>query len=264
MNVFQPVVERITVYPFKSLDGKEVASSGFSPGGTLAYDRAFALFDEAGNLINGKSDSSVHRLSARFEASFRTILLSHRFSEESGTTFDITQDHPQLEDFFSEYFGKKVVLKRAVENGFPDDPVQSHVTIVSTASLQAVATHFGFTLDECRNRFRANIEIGGVPAFWEERLVLPRKHPVPFRIGQAGFIGVKPCPRCIVPSRHPQTGEIRSGFQKELAEWRKGTLPDWSPLPSYGNYYQLSVSCRSDLPHNLNANVSVGDSLVLE
>lgn len=259
-----PVITRITIYPFKSFDGTTVSRSGFSPAGTLKLDRAYALFDHASNQINGKSEPAIHRLSVHFDDSIQTVTFCRRDTEEPMATFRIEQERSGLEEYLSQYFGKRVILKGDTASGFPDDPEQSQLTVVSTASLKAVSEHFGFTIDECRKRFRANIEVGNVPAFWEEQLVLPRKQPVGFRIGDARFVGVKPCPRCVVPSRHPDTGEVLTGFQKKMAALRKETLPEWSPLPSYGNYYQLSVSCRSDLLHNRTASVAVGDPLFID
>ncbi len=44
-------------------------------------------------------------------------------------------------------------------------------TVISTATLEAITTWFpGLNLDQIRIRLRTNLEIGGVPAFWEDQL----------------------------------------------------------------------------------------------
>ena len=47
-------IERITVYPIKSLDGINVDKVEITQGGSLRYDREFALVDGDGKFINGK------------------------------------------------------------------------------------------------------------------------------------------------------------------------------------------------------------------
>ncbi|MFM2206375.1 MAG: hypothetical protein RL213_350 [Bacteroidota bacterium] len=224
-----------------------VSESGFTSGGSLLHDRRYAVFDSDGKLVNGKSDPAVHRLRTGFDAGFDTV----RFTDERAVSpmYDLHTHRIRIDAYLSGYFGRNVTLLEDTSGKFLDDPLQSQVTIVSTASLETVAEHFDLPLEECRRRFRANIEIDGVPPFWEEQLVLPGKQPVHFSVGEVSFIGVKPCPRCVVPSRNPYDGEPVRGFQKSLSELRKETLPQWSPLASYGNFYQLSVSCRTESPH---------------
>lgn len=45
-------------------------------------------------------------------------------------------------------------------------------SVVSTATVETIASWFdGTRVESPRRRFRANFEISGVPAFWEDRLV---------------------------------------------------------------------------------------------
>ncbi len=61
------------------------------------------------------------------------------------------------------------------------------------------------TVDGLRRRLRANVEVGGVPAFWEDRFV--GADAPAFRAGSVRFEGVTPCGRCVVPQRDPDTGK---------------------------------------------------------
>ena len=56
----------------------------------------------------------------------------------------------------------------------------------------------GMTVDDARRRFRTNLEINRVKAFWEDRLYATAGNPVRFAIGQAVIAGTNPCQRCIV------------------------------------------------------------------
>jgi uncharacterized protein YcbX len=74
-----------------------------------------------------------------------------------------------------------------------------------------------------RRRLRANVEVLGVPAFWEDRFVGERAPS--FEAGGIHFDGVTPCGRCVVPSRDPNTGEDKESFRKTFIENRRETFP---------------------------------------
>lgn len=243
-------VSRISVYPIKSLDGLTVEKAIVNASGSIVHDRQYAIFDSHGKLINGKNTPAIHRLRSKFNQEISRVTL---YGENmQSVEFNLEKDRDQLNAFLSDFLADTVQLKENNEGEFLDDPVQSKFTLVSTASLQAIADRFSITLEECRRRFRANIEIDGVPAFWEETLVQPHKVRVPFMLGNLSAEGVKPCPRCVVPSRHPDHGEILQNFQQDFIAFRAETLPGWSPLVAYGHLYQLSVSCvfLANLPDN--------------
>ena len=96
-----------------------------------------------------------------------------------------------------------------------------------------------------RRRFRANLEIEGVPAFWEDRLYGSAGEAAALRIGDVTIEGVNPCARCTVPERNPETGEIAdSAFAKIFADRRRETLPSWADKSRFDHYYRLSVNTR--------------------
>ena len=234
-------ISRITVYPIKSLDGLSLIEASVTASGSILNDRRYAIFNEKGIVVNGKNTPVIHRIRTGFdqEVEYVTFVLENKLPE----TFHLDHDRNRINQFLSECFSDNVTLEENPDGAFLDDPEQSKFTLISTASLRQVADRFSFSMDECRRRFRANIEIDDVPAFWEENLVRPHKVRVPFLVNQLLAEGVKPCPRCVVPSRNPDNGEMLRNFQKEFITLRKESLPDFSPLPDYGNYYQLSVSC---------------------
>ena len=134
-------------------------------------------------------------------------------------------------------------------------------TIVSTATLAAVAAWFpGLSVDSVRRRLRTNIEVDGVPAFWEDVLYAAAPAVVPFRIGAVTFVGSNPCQRCVVPSRDPDTGAALPAFSKRVAEQRAATLPDWAERTRFDHFYRLAVNTRI-VPQQSGQVVRVGDVL---
>ena len=160
-------------------------------------------------------------------------------------TFAFPSDTEGAAEWFSMYF-EQAIQVRYTREGFPDDGLASGPTIVSTASLEAVCEWFpGMALDEARRRFRATLEIDGVPAFWEDQLFGESETSiVRFKIGEICFEGSNPCARCPVPSRDSTTGVTDDGFQKRFTELRRAHLPSWAPVARFDHFYRLSTNTR--------------------
>src|SRR5580765_3741433 len=160
----EPVLSRITIYPIKSLDGVELQKSTISAGGCLLHDREFALMDEDGNFINGKSNPLVHSL--RSIVDFENGIMS--FKPNAGmawSQFHLPNEKAAAESFLSYYFGIKTFLLQNSTGRFMDIPDISGATVLSTASLQEVSTWFNYMdLNQTRKRFRATLELTGVPS----------------------------------------------------------------------------------------------------
>ncbi|MFM7217559.1 MAG: MOSC domain-containing protein [Bacteroidota bacterium] len=230
-------ITAIRIYPVKSLDPHPLEAVRIGASGSLLGDRRFALFNEQHQLVNGKSEPLLHRIRCRYDDEIQNI------SVNGGRWMHLFNERDELEHQLSSILGYKVFLKEDVEGGLLDDPAGSHLTVVSKASLEAVAEWFGFDdLEEVRMRFRANIELEEVPPFWEDHLFLPGKQPVPCTLGNVEANGRKPCPRCPVPARHPLTGVVDKGFQKQFTAQRLQQLPEWSHLKSYPHAYCLATT----------------------
>ncbi|MGE0823105.1 MAG: MOSC domain-containing protein [Candidatus Binatia bacterium] len=243
-QVTLPTVSRLFLYPIKSLDRLAVSEARLLSGGALAHDREFALFDHQGNLVNGKRQPRVHLIHTAYDLANFTVTLRMRNQPEA-KTFHLLDDRLQLEAWFSEFFGFSVTMKRDTTTGFPDDPEAPGPTLISAATLDEVSSWFSeVNREQASRRFRANIEITNVPAFWEDRLFGESGEPVKFTIGQAQFHGINPCQRCVVPTRHPDSGDIIHGFQKTFSEQRKATLPPWATVSRFNHFYRLSINTR--------------------
>ena len=262
-----PHLARITVYPVKSLDGVGRERVEFTPGGALEHDRTYALVDEEGRYVNGKRERAVHRLRSSFDVEARRLDLSA--PDRESTTFDLSlddenrpRDAEALTEWLSAYFVSPVSLRHDTTSGFPDDTEASGPTLISTATIREVASWFE-TIDESgmRRRLRANLEIGGVPPFWEDHLFADRDSVVSFSIGGVELEGVNPCQRCVVPSRDPDTGEETAGFRERFIERREATMPPWSGGDWFDHSFRLMVNTRADDVGG--QEVSVGDAITV-
>lgn len=237
-------VERLRVYPIKALAGADRDTVGFVPGGALAGDREYALFGPDGDPINAKRTDRVHRLRTTYDPATATLTV-REVDESTPQQFDLADDLGAAEAWFGAYFGQPVTLRRDEERGFADRP-EAGPSVVSTATLETVASWFGeLTVDRVRRRLRCNVEVGGVPAFWEDRFVGEGAPRFVVRASDEDdgvrFEGVEPCGRCVVPTRDPDTGEPMSGFRERFIERRAATYPDWSDRDAFPHDYTLML-----------------------
>lgn len=215
---------RIAIFPVKSLDAVVVEEAALARGAGLAGDREWAIVDAEGQWVNGKRTPLIHKIRSPGHLAER-----------------IRRDQRGVEEWLSACLEMPVRLDHDPVRGFPDDTNAPGPTLVSTASLRAVGEWFGIPdLDELRRRFRANLEIDGVPAFWEDQLIGRT-----FRIGDAAVEATNACARCAVPPRDSLSGELREpAFQKLFADRRRETLPAWSDPRRFDHYYRLALNTR--------------------
>lgn len=255
-----PFITRITVYPIKALDGVAVPSARISAGGTLEHDRNFALFDREGRYVNGKANPDVHRLRSTFDFKNLQVTLGRQGSGKHDR-FHAERDRDALEAWLGEFFGFPVRFEYRPPRGFPDDSDAFGPTLISTATLAEIAAWFPqIGRDDLGRRFRANIEIDGVPAFWEDRLFDEPGTVVDYTIGSVRLEGINPCQRCVVPSRDSRTGEIYPGFQKIFAARRRETLPAWAKRSRFNHFYRVAVNTRIP-PSETGKEIRVGDEI---
>lgn len=255
----EPRLARITIYPFKSFNGVVVSQANALVGGALEHDRRFALRDASGEIINAKRTDAVHRLQLGVDLDRGLVSLASA-DDPIDHQFNLESDRPRLEAWLRQYFQSEEPLEivERMEGGFPDDTEAPGPTIVSTATLEAVAGWFpGLSTEEIRRRFRANLEIGGVSAFWEDRLYASVDEVVRFQIGEWRLEGTNPCQRCVVPTRDSASGTITPGFSKHFARQRKANLPPEADASRFDHFYRLAVNTRPAQPRA--AHIQIGD-----
>lgn len=270
-----PTVRQLSVFPVKSLNASHPDAVEITAGGTLALDRTYAIVarasgkpydpDEASphkDYVNGKRTAAVHRLRSAFDPEAETVTLRVAGATDA-ETFDIPS--PALDAWLSEYFREPVSVRAEPIGGHPDHRHRGLTgpSIVSTGTLREVASWFEadeIDIDSIRRRFRANVEIDGVPPFWEDRLFADHGEAVAFRIGDVTLDGVEPCERCVVPLRDPDTGRENDGFRERFLQKRRATRPDWLESDRFDHDFRLMVI--TDIPTSeRGGRIEVGDSV---
>lgn len=239
-----PRLSRIAIYPLKSFAPRIVEAASVLRNGALQHDRQFALADASGRFINAKRTAVVHTLQIDLDPITRTLTACRRPHGEVGH-WKIDTQREEIERWLSQEFGCEVFLLEQTDGGFPDDELAPGPTIISTATLEVVASWFpGLTLEDVRLRFRANLEVGGTEPFWEDHLFGEASSDRPFRIGGVVFGGSNPCQRCVVPSRDPATGDVYPEFTTLFAHRRELQLPVWAARQHFNHFYRLAVNTR--------------------
>ncbi|AFY41000.1 MOSC domain-containing protein [Nostoc sp. PCC 7107] len=266
-----PYLAKILIYPIKSLDGVEVPQAEVLSSGALKGDREFAIFDAKNKFVNGKRHPKIHLLRAYYPSPFGEAqfsisnkILSLKIPNYNlPQVFNLDVEKQTLATTLSDFFGFPLTIKQNSLMGFPDDTDSPGPTVISTATLTEVASWFpGISVDEMRRRLRANIEIAGVPPFWEDQLFREAGKLVSFRVGNVLFYGVNPCQRCIVPTRHPDSATAYPNFQKIFIYKRQLTLPEYVDSSYFNHFYRLSVNTR--LPASESGKtLQIGDKIAI-
>jgi uncharacterized protein YcbX len=252
---------RIDLFPVKSLDGISVSEARVTPGGILEHDRAYAIVDAQGKYVNGKREARIHRLRCRFDAAVGEVEVWPQDSDKP-ERFVLSEPEP-FGRWLTDYFGYRVEVRHEPVGGFPDDREAFGPTVVSTASLTAIAGWYpGLDVAAVRRRFRGNLELEGegAPPFVEDLLFGAPGELKPFAIGGVRLLGHNPCQRCVVPTRDPDTGEGIAGFQKEFMERRRLSLPAWANAVRFNHYYRFAVN-TSIPPSEAGKSIRVGDAV---
>lgn len=259
MNL-QPSVTRITIYPVKSLDGVALQEGMIAEGGCILHDREYAIVDSTGRFINGKANPMVHLLRSEVDFENETISFRHHHETE-WKQFHLRDEKPAIDAYLTGFFGMPATLLQNKNGRFLDIPDISGITLLSTASLQAVSEWYGnIAMEETRRRFRATVEIEHVPAFWEDHLFSEEGTAVEFTVGDVMLLGMSPRARCVVPTRQPESGEVTHAFPKTFTRHRAASLPPWSKLEAFDHYYYLTVNCLIP-PGQVGKAIHVGDEV---
>jgi len=252
-------LDKIQIFPIKSLDGACLDEVRITAGGILEHDRVWAIFDEAGRVVNGKRTARIHELRCEFSTNVREVCV---WLNGQTTRFQFSFDDPApLAKWLGEFFGFTVELRHNPLKGFPDDLTAFGPTIISEASLRAIQTWFPeLTLESLRRRFRANLELDGCEPFGEDRLFGAPDELKPFPVGAVNFLGHNPCQRCVVPTRDPDSGKGFTDFQKKFMELRKKFLPPWSNARRFNHFYRFAIN-TSIPPSEAGKVLRVGDEI---
>lgn len=270
----------ISVYPVKALDAVTPDRIEVTPGGGLADDRAYGMYDDEGH-INGRRAAAVHALTASFDRESGTVRLSA--PDCPARTFDPEADRAELEAWLGDRLGMDVTLRGGSGGGHTDRAIfgtgsETGPTVVSAATIDELASWYdGIDPEAMRRRLRPNLVVEGVEPFWEEQLLDSLERAVytdggsddeeggfpRVRVGDVVLEGVEPIPRCAVPTQDPDTGETYEEFRETFIEQRAETLPPWTDEATLaGNLYSVTVGTHIPERHR-GETLSVGDDVQL-
>jgi len=282
-------IERLRLYPIKGLDGVEVESAQITDAGTLAGDREFAMCDPDAAEIetgadmqtlayNGKQTDRIHDVRTEMDPETGVLTVDPKTGGDR-RRFDLSTESGRTaaSEWFGDFVGDPVEVRRHDPPAFVDRP-DAGPSVISTATLEEVASWFGdMTVEGARRRLRANVEVGGVPAFWEDRFVGEGSAPdsrtasenvgdetPAFTVGDGDdavrFEGAEPCARCVVPSRDPKTGDPLPEFRERFVERRETTFPEWADREAFPHLYTVMLISRVPEAWRRRS-ISIGDAV---
>ena len=136
----------IRLHPIKSLDPGLVPESSILSVRGLTLDRAWALYSVDGKWANGKRTPAVHLIRASYAPDLSSVTLAVPADTRKipPRTLRFPDEYESAAEWFSVFFEQQIIVRYS-PGGFPDDPIANGPTIVSTASLQAVADWFSLS-----------------------------------------------------------------------------------------------------------------------
>jgi uncharacterized protein YcbX len=285
-----PILGRITIYPVKSLDGVIVEEARVLAAGGLEHDRRWRLIDADGRVIHAKStplllairadinvDEAVIRLAVDPAAlAIEREAVPRRLASLRPASFPLVPGRAGPCGWLEEAVGRAVMLQERKDGGFPDDGDATGPTVVASATLLEVARWFEFEIDECRRRFRMNLELADCEAFWEDAVAsparpacrsdapetvastmvdleadLPSPEPLAFAIGSAAFRATGVCRRCGVPLRNSRTTEVTPHFRDAFEARRRYGLRADVEAAEWGDCYRLAINTITTMPGHI-------------
>lgn len=228
---------QINIYPVKSLDGYSPEKAIVEKRG-LQYDRRWLIVNTEGVFLTQRTVGRMALLKAIIEENQLVIFEknepSHRISiplsiNGVGETLQVQVWNDimtaqtvsaEADNFLSDFLQKpcRLVFMPDTTERIVDVAYNTGNDIVSFADgypllligeasladlnekiLARSVAHTGIGEAVSMRRFRPNLVFSGGHPFQEDSLI-------DFKIGAIDFIGVKPCVRCALPNRDPDTG----------------------------------------------------------
>ena len=195
-------------------------------------NRRFHVIGSDGRLMNGKQLGELQQIAPIWSEEKGTLVL--RFPDGSAAEGTVALDGPVTTSFYgrqvdgrlvrgpwsealTSFAGRDLRLVQAVGQGDAVDRGPASVTVLSTGSLDAMREAAGISEPIDPRRFRMLFGVEGVDAHEEDTWIGRR-----VRVGEAAVVLRGNVGRCIVTSRHPETGVRNLPTLDVLAEYRDG------------------------------------------
>jgi uncharacterized protein YcbX len=207
-------VKQLWRHPIKGHGVEAVATSDFVAGGTMPWDRVWAIGHEAAKVVPGSPDWAPCANFSRGAKSYELMAIRAAVDEPAGR---VTLSHPRRETITvdpddAEDAARLIKWVQPISNpdrarpafvtraarGMTDSAFPS-VAILNTASLAALSERIGRPL--AMERFRGNVWLDGL-APWAEFDLVGQE----LRIGDAVFRIRQRITRCMATSVDPSTG----------------------------------------------------------
>jgi uncharacterized protein YcbX len=210
-----PALQAIYRYPVKGLTPEPLTRVLLTPGGTLPFDRAYAIengpsgFDPAApehlpkqRFLMLMRNERLARLRTAFDDPTRTLSITAEGREAVRGDLRTAEGRAAIERFFAQFSadelrGPPKVLS-AAGHSFSDVP-RKVVSIINLASVAALETATGVPVHPLR--FRGNLYVTGWPA-WREFDLLDAM----LTVGTVRLKVVKRIVRCAATNVDPDTG----------------------------------------------------------
>ncbi len=238
MACVSPRVAWISFAPVKGLRLRELDAAEVTPDG-IPGDRAFFLVDADGTLVNAKRLGALVTVVADHDAAAGYLALHFPDGREVagdvelGESLDVRffglslQARPVVGPFseaLSEHAGASLRLVASPpERPGVDRGRHGAVTLLSRASLERLRQQSGDAEQVDARRFRMTFVIDGVEAHAEDGWRDVRVGEALLRV--TGNVG-----RCVVTTRHAETGVVDFPTLHHLAAYRR-TVETTEPLP---------------------------------
>lgn len=212
-------------HPVKSHGREEIAAATLAPGGTVPFDRLWAVAHEQSdvdgsawapcqNFSRAAKAPGLMAITARMDEAAGRLTLSH--PDRADLTFDPDTEGDRLIDWAGDLIPEgrarsARVVRAASGRGFTDSDFPS-VTLCNHASHRAVEQKLGRALSP--HRWRGNVWIEGL-APWEEFEWEGRE----IRIGEVRLRVRERTTRCLATHANPETGRRDAEVLPTLSEW---------------------------------------------
>ncbi len=202
-------------YPVKGLSPEPLDTVELTPGGTLPYDRAWAIengpsgFDTAAPSYFQKTaflmlmrNERLAALRTRFDETTGRLSVRKDGAVVAEGNLDTAEGRRVIESFFDGYEADELRGPTRIVSapGFSfSDVSRKVVSLINVETTRAMGREFGADVDPLR--FRGNLHVEGLPA-WEEFAWVGRE----IAVGDIRFRVVKRIQRCAATNVDPATG----------------------------------------------------------
>jgi len=214
-------------YPVKGLSAEPLDRAALSTGGTLTFDRAYAIengpsgFDPASPRHLPKiaflmlmRNERLAELRTHFDEATRTLTIGRDGAVVAAGRLDTAGGRRTIERFFDQFSrddlrGAARVLD-APGHSFSDSS-RKVVSLINLETVRAIAGTVGADVDPLR--FRGNLYVEGLPA-WEEFAWVGKR----IAAGGVAFAVVDRIDRCAATNVDPETGVRDLTIPRSLLE----------------------------------------------